>query len=164
MGYGDNFERAREKASELIDTLPDGSFGIVRPLVGAEKREALALRAVIGAMREGTERNKDFGSFTDNEKRLEEAYSALEGAPGRIKRSRIHNGPPEKRMGERKIRQGLAQDNRRVGRRRTCQPRRNGHGASAYGKDSVTLGLSVSNFSDKAEKRLLASVSAGGKS
>ncbi len=160
MGYGGNFERAIDKASELIETLPDGSFGLAAPLVAlgegrlspADGREALRneLRGI-----------KISNTFTDNEKRLEDALAALEGAPGQTKevvfitdlqKNGWHGG---KTAGDWLRIIDVSEEAYPANRAVT--------GIDAgYGKDAVTLGLSVSNFSDKPQEQLLATVSAGG--
>jgi hypothetical protein len=159
MGYGGNFERARERASELIETMPDGSFGIVAPLVaGGEGR--LTPSGDKQSLRESLSGIKISNSFTENEGRLGEAYSALEGAPVLTKevvfitdlqKNGWRNGKIEKDWLRLIDVSEEAPSNHAV------------TGIEAgYGKDSVTLGVSVSNFSDKPEESLLTSVSAGG--
>ena len=160
MGYGDNLERAREKASELIETLPDGSFGIVAPLVAGEEGR-LSPSSGEEALRDGLSGIKISSTFTDNEKRLEEAFSALEGVPGQTKKvvfiTDLQKNGWQNEKADRDwldiidVSKEAAPANHAV----------TGIDAS-YGKDAVTLGLSVSNFSDKPEEQLLATMSAGG--
>lgn len=160
MGYGDNFERAREKASELIETLPDGSFGIAAPLVAGEEVR-LSPSSDKEALRDQLSEITISSAYADNEKRLGEAYSALDGAPGQTKEVVFITDLQKNGWQNEKIERDwliiidvsgeAAQANRAV----------TGIDAS-YGKDAVTLGLSVSNFSDKPEESLLASLSAGG--
>ena len=160
MGYGDNFGLAKEKAAELIDTLPDGSFALVAPLVTTEgvrlspSGDKEALRDALGEI-------KISGSFTRNEKRLEEALGALDGTPGSAKEvvfitDMQKNGWTGEDAGKDwlsliDVSPGLSPANRAVTSTDT-----------AYGKDSVTLRLSVSNFSDKPEVSLLATAALGG--
>ncbi len=160
MGYGDNFERARKKASGLIDSLPDGSFGITAPLVGGEGAR-LAPAGDTAGMREALDGIKLSYSYADNEKRLEEAYSALEGAPGRSKEVVFLTDLQKNGWTGRKFEKdwlriidvsgGAAPANHAVT-----------DTASGYSGDLATLGMTVSNFSEKEEKGLLASINAGG--
>jgi hypothetical protein len=39
MGYDDNFSRALRKAQDLIDSLPEGSFALISPLVPNNEQE-----------------------------------------------------------------------------------------------------------------------------
>ncbi|MEW6144185.1 MAG: BatA and WFA domain-containing protein [Thermodesulfobacteriota bacterium] len=159
MGYGDNFGRARQIASELIETLPDGSFAVVAPLVaGGEGR--LAPSGDKQSLREGLGAVKLSSTFADNEKRLAEAWSALESAPGGSKEVVFitdlqKNGWQNEKIDRDWLRiidvSGEAPSNRAVTGAET-----------GYGKDSVTIGVSVSNFSDRPEESLLATLSAAG--
>ena len=160
MGYGDNFERALEKARELADTLPDGSFGLVAPLVGADGAR-LSPSSDIGVLRESTAHIKLSSSFTDNEKRLEEAYAALDSAPNASKEVVFITDLQKNGWQNEKIDRDWLDI---IDVSKEAAPANHavtGIDAS-YGKDAVTLGLSVSCFSDKPEEQLLASVSAGG--
>ncbi len=160
MGYGDNFERAREKASELIETLPDGSFGIVAPLV-ARGEGRLSPSSGKEALREGLSGIKISSTFTDNEKRLEEAFSSLKDAPGQTKEVVFITDLQKNGWQNEKADRDWLDIIDVSGEAAPANHAVTGIDAS-YGKDAVTLGLSVSNFSDKPEEQLLASVSAGG--
>lgn len=160
MGYGDNFDRALEKARELVDTLPDGSFGLAAPLVGADGAR-LGPSSDIDVMRESAAHIKLSSSFTDNEKRLEEAYSALDSAPNASKEVVFitdlqKNGWENEKFDKGWLRIIDVTDGAKLSNHAVTST------AVTYGKDSVTLGLTVSNSSDKAENGLLASVSVGG--
>jgi hypothetical protein len=159
MGYRDNFKRALTRARELIDTLPDGSFGLVAPLVSREGSR-LSPSSNIGALRQEVSDVKLSNSFTDNEQRLEEAYAALENTPNQSKEVVFitdlqKNGWVDENPGRSWL--------RIVDVSNEAKP--SNHAVSrvsvTYGKDSAKLDIDVSNFSDKPENGLLATVSAG---
>jgi Aerotolerance regulator N-terminal/von Willebrand factor type A domain len=160
MGYGDNFKRALEKARELIDTLPDGSFGIVAPLVAGEG-SSLSPSSDIDALRQDAANIKLSNSFIDNETRLEEVYSALENSPNQSKEVVFitdlqKNGWEDEKFDRSWLR--IADVSNEAN-----PPNHALTGTSfTYGKNSVKLDLTVSDFSDQPEKGLLTSVSAGG--
>ncbi|MGH7891496.1 MAG: BatA domain-containing protein, partial [Thermodesulfobacteriota bacterium] len=160
MGYGDNFERAREKASELIETLPDGSFGIVAPLV-ARGESRLSPSSGKEALREGLSGIKISSTYTDNEKRLEEAFSSLKDAPGQTKEVVFITDLQKNGWQNEKADRDWLDIIDVSGEAAPANHAVTGIDAS-YGKNIVTLGLSVSNFSDKPEEQLLATMSAGG--
>lgn len=159
MGYGDNFGRAKEKAAEMIDSLPDGSFGIVAPLVptGTVK---LSPSADKETLRDALGEIKISGTFADNEKRLEEALNALGGAPEGVKEvvfitDMQKNGWTGEDVKNDWLRlidvsPGASPANRAVTSIDT-----------GYGVDSATLRLAVSNFSDKPEGQILATAVLG---
>ena len=160
MGYGDNFGRAKEKASEMIDSLPDGSFGIVAPLVAAGGGK-LSPSASKGQLRDALGDIKLSGSFTGNEKRLEEALDALGGAPEGEKEvvfitDMQKNGWTDEDTNKDWLRlidvsPGASPANRAVTSVDT-----------GYGVDTATIRIAVSNFSDKPEGKLLATAALGG--
>lgn len=160
MGYGDNFGRAKKRAAELIDALPDGSFGIVAPLV-PEGGAGLSPSADKESLRDALREIKISGSFTGNEKRLEEALGALEGAPEGAKEvvfitDMQKNGWTGEDVGKDWLRLiDVSPEPEPANRAVTSLD-------AGYGKDSVTLRLSVSNFSGKPEESLLATAVLGG--
>ncbi len=160
MGYGDNFERAREKASELIETLPDGSFGMVAPLV-ARGEGRLSPSSGKEALREGLSGIRISSTYTDNEKRLEEAFSSLKDAPGQTKEVVFITDLQKNGWQNEKADRDWLDIIDVSGEAAPANHAVTGIDAS-YGKDAVTLGLSVSNFSDKPEEQILATMSAGG--
>ncbi|HVY55332.1 MAG TPA: BatA domain-containing protein [Thermodesulfobacteriota bacterium] len=159
MGYGDNFRRAKEKAADLIDAIPDGSFGIVAPLVSPEGGK-LSPSADKQSLRDELREIKISASFTNNEKRLEEALNALGGGAEGAKEvvfvtDMQKNGWAGDDAGKDWLRlidvsEGPSPSNRAVTSIDT-----------GHGKDSVTIRLSVSNFSDKPEDSLLATAALG---
>jgi len=159
MGYGDNFARAREKAAEIIETLPDGSFGIAAPLVAGEEGR-LSPSSGKEALRDQLSEIKISNTFADNEDRLEEAFSALDGAPGQTKEVVFITDLRKNGWQNEKIEKDWLTIIDVSGEAAQANSAVTGIDAS-YGKDAVTLGLSVSNFSDKPEESLLASLSAG---
>ncbi len=84
MGYGDNFQIAKNKAKSLIESLADGSFGAVIPLVPTDIREHLVTKDK-RKMFEVLENIKLSFSFTDNERRLEDIFSFIVKAPNNKK-------------------------------------------------------------------------------
>ncbi|MEE8137098.1 MAG: BatA and WFA domain-containing protein [Thermodesulfobacteriota bacterium] len=84
MGYDDNFSRALRKAQDLIDSLPEGSFALISPLVPNNEQEPFLsqdktqLKKVIKGI-------KLSYSFTENDKRIEDIYSKLQNAPNEQK-------------------------------------------------------------------------------
>ena len=160
MGYEDNFGRAKEEAAELIDTLPDGSFGIVAPLVSPDGSR-LSPSADKGALRDALGEIGLSTSFARNEKRLEETLDALDGTPGETKEvvfitDMQKNGWTGEDVGRDWLRLiDVSPESSPANRAVTSTD-------TQHGKDSVTLRLSVSNFSDKPEDSLLATASLGG--
>ena len=80
MGYGDNFKIAKKKAEGLIDSLADGSFGVVFPLVSNDYM-APEIRQDMKKMKDDLDDLKLSYSFADNARRLEEIFSHLQKAP-----------------------------------------------------------------------------------
>ncbi len=77
MGYDGNFARAKERALDIIDALPDGSFGLAAPLVG-DDRPDLEPTNDMGELKNSTRDISLSASYTDNQERLEEVYGALD--------------------------------------------------------------------------------------
>jgi hypothetical protein len=84
MAYGDNFEVARKRAEQIIDSLGDGSFGAVLPLVPEDDIKP-DITVDKSRMKEDLESIKQSYSFTDNERRLEEVFGLIQKAPNREK-------------------------------------------------------------------------------
>jgi len=80
MGLQDNFQSAKNQARDIIDTVADGSFVLVVPLVNEGKidYEILQDRNVL---LEALENINLSNSFTQNEPRLQEIYSELQNSP-----------------------------------------------------------------------------------
>ncbi|MBI2487986.1 MAG: BatA domain-containing protein [Deltaproteobacteria bacterium] len=79
MGYGDNFKIAKKKAEKLIDSLADGSFGVVFPLVSNDDTKP-EIRQDKKKMKEDLKNLKLSYSFADNVRRLEEIFGHLQKA------------------------------------------------------------------------------------
>ncbi|MGH7908556.1 MAG: hypothetical protein ACRENW_01755, partial [Thermodesulfobacteriota bacterium] len=84
MGYGDNFQIAKNKAKSLIGSLADGSFGAVIPLVPTDITEHVVTKDK-RKMFEVLENIKLSFSFTNNERRLEDIFSFIVKAPNNKK-------------------------------------------------------------------------------
>jgi hypothetical protein len=80
MGFQDNFERAKKRAEELVESIPDGSFTIIAPLVGDEHGDE-NLTANRKELRGAVRNIKLSNSFTDNVARLQDIYSGLQKSP-----------------------------------------------------------------------------------
>ncbi|MGB7291337.1 MAG: BatA domain-containing protein [Thermodesulfobacteriota bacterium] len=84
MGYSNNFDTAKNKAKELIESLPDGSFAMVLPLVQTGKLK-------LGITQDKRKMKRDLNSielsnsYTDNERRIEEAFGVLQNTPNQRK-------------------------------------------------------------------------------
>ncbi len=84
MGYENNFGRALDKALNLIDSIPDGSFTIIAPLVPNNENEQALIQERSGLKR--TIQDIELSnSFTNNETRLEDIYSKLQKTPNDTK-------------------------------------------------------------------------------
>jgi Aerotolerance regulator N-terminal/von Willebrand factor type A domain len=84
MGYNDNFGRAKNKAKELIESLPDGSFATVLPLVQNGKSK-LGITQDKRKMKRDLKSIELSNSYTDNERRIEEAFGVLQSTPNQRK-------------------------------------------------------------------------------
>lgn len=80
MGYGDNLKIAKKKAERLIDSLADGSFGAVFPLVSNDYIKP-EIRQDVEKMKDDLDNLKLSYSFADNARRLEEIFGHLQKAP-----------------------------------------------------------------------------------
>jgi len=80
MGYEDNFERAQDKAQDVIDSLPDGSFAFITALIPDNDNESHLLENTRLLRKSINEIELSF-SFTDNEERLQDIFSYLQNAP-----------------------------------------------------------------------------------
>ncbi len=153
MGYGDNFKKAKKEAERIIDSAPDGSFFAALPLVPGQS-------AAISVIQNRQTAQKDLekitlsDTYTDNERRLEQVYSALEKSPHQ-----------EKQV-------VLVTDFQKNGWKREDYTRNwltlidvsdiefpENHGVteiqSRYTKDSIKLKVNVSNFSNTETSDLL---------
>jgi hypothetical protein len=84
MGYANNFSAAKHSAKDLIESLPDGSFAMVIPLVQTGKSK-------LGVTQDKRKLKRDLktielsNSYTDNERRIEEAFGVLQNTPNQRK-------------------------------------------------------------------------------
>ncbi len=84
MGYEDGFKKAKGSAEKLIQSLPDGSFAAVFPLVPTENTKS-EITQERGKMAEDLKNLKLSYTFADNERRLQEIFSSLERTPNQNK-------------------------------------------------------------------------------
>ncbi len=84
MSYGDNFKTAKKKAEDLIDSLSDGSFGAVLPLVSNDSPK-FEITQDKGKMKTDLKNVKLSYSFADNKRRVEEIFGRLQKTPNRDK-------------------------------------------------------------------------------
>lgn len=84
MGYGGNFKKAKDEALRLIDSAPDGSFFTAPPLV-PERGESISAIQDRGSVKKDINQILLSQTFTDNERRLEQVYGALENTPNQEK-------------------------------------------------------------------------------
>lgn len=84
MGYETNFKRAKNKALEIIDSLPDGSFALIAALVPGNDG-AHQLSENKNLLRRYTKEIEISFSFTNNEERLQDIYSRLQNSPNERK-------------------------------------------------------------------------------
>jgi hypothetical protein len=84
MGYGNNFRTAKNKAKKTIESLPDGSFATVLPLVQTGKSK-LDVTQDKRKMKEDLDNIELSNSYTDNARRIEEAFAVLQNAPNQKK-------------------------------------------------------------------------------
>lgn len=80
MGYAGNLEKAKKRAIDVIDSLPDGSFALASPLVsyGPQPAEVTSEKTALKNQIESIDLS---ASFADNEKLIESLYSALAKSP-----------------------------------------------------------------------------------
>ncbi len=84
MGYGDNFKKAKSRAEKLIESLPDGNFGAVFPLIPTDDTISQITRDR-RKMIEDLNNLKLSYTFADNERRLNEIYNFIGSAPNQKK-------------------------------------------------------------------------------
>jgi len=84
MAYGNNFGTAKNKAKELIESLPDGSFAMVIPLVQTGKSK-LGITQDKKKMKQDLNNIELSNSYTDNQRRIEEAFGVLQNTPNQRK-------------------------------------------------------------------------------
>jgi hypothetical protein len=84
MGYGDNFTKAKSRAEKLIESLPDGSFGAVFPLIPTDDTISQITQDRRRIIKDLNNLKLSY-TFADNERRLEEIYNFILSAPNQKK-------------------------------------------------------------------------------
>ncbi|MEM7009574.1 MAG: BatA domain-containing protein [Thermodesulfobacteriota bacterium] len=84
MGYEDYYEKALGQASKLIDILPDGSFGLVAPLVASGDDQYTSTQDKNSLKQDVKDIELSY-SFANNEDRLQDIYSKLQLSPNEKK-------------------------------------------------------------------------------
>lgn len=85
MGFGQNFKKAKKEAEHIIDSTPDGSFFTALPLVPRRGEGAISVIQDRDRVKKSLKKIPLSETYTDNERRLEQVYSALEKAPNQEK-------------------------------------------------------------------------------
>jgi len=80
MGYDNNFNKAKKYAKEQIESLADGSFGIVVPLVQIGNTKP-SVTEDKNAMKRDLSKIKLTNTYIDNERRIEEVFGLLQASP-----------------------------------------------------------------------------------
>jgi len=80
MGFQDNFQSAKNQARDIIDTVADGSFVLVAPLVTEPEVDYQILEDK-NELKKALESIKLSNSFTQNESRLQDIYTELQNSP-----------------------------------------------------------------------------------
>ncbi len=80
MGFQNNFQSAKNQARDIIDTVTDGSFVLVAPLV-IESEVDYQILEDKNELKKALESIKLSNSFTQNESRLQDIYSELQSSP-----------------------------------------------------------------------------------
>ncbi len=153
MEYEDNFGRALNKAKNLIDSLPDGSFAFIAPLVPDNEQEPPLTQ-------DKTQLKKAVGeieisyTFTENDKRLEDIYTKLQKAPNEQKGVTLitdlqqngweNEGAPRSWLEVIDISQNLQASNHAVSQTQL-----------KHENDSLIIEATVSNFSSDSVQGLL---------
>jgi hypothetical protein len=97
MGHDGNFEKAKERALDIIEALPDGSFALAVSLVGGDGA-GLEPTSDMGELKSDVKNIKLSNSFSDNEKKLEQIREG----------GRLYYGHAEERMARRRRGKGVA--------------------------------------------------------
>lgn len=84
VGYGNNFDAVKKKAGEIIESLADGSYAMVLPLVQPEIIKP-SITENKNEMRNSLNKIELSSSYTDNIKIIEDTYSYLQNAPNERK-------------------------------------------------------------------------------
>ena len=84
MGYENNFENAKKIARELIDSIPDGSFTLIAPLVQTNEDEISIQEQ--SSLKKAVQKIDLSYSFANNNKRLGDIYTKLQKTPNENKK------------------------------------------------------------------------------
>lgn len=84
MGYGNNFNHAKNKALEIIESMPDGSFVLISPLISLDEKDPI-LSAKISLLNKSIKELELSNNFTNNEKKLLDIFSQIQSAPNEKK-------------------------------------------------------------------------------
>ncbi|MBI4229185.1 MAG: BatA domain-containing protein, partial [Deltaproteobacteria bacterium] len=159
MGYSNNFNTAKIKAKELIESLPDGSFAMVMPLVQTEKSK-LAITQDKKKMKQELNNLRLSNSFTDNERRIEEAFGVLQNAPNERKEVLLITDLQKNGW----VKEDINRDWLTLIDVSKGEPVYNNAVTDFYVKetqDSIKSDVVVTNFSDTEAKKILASIFIG---
>ncbi|GJM15898.1 MAG: hypothetical protein DHS20C13_12250 [Thermodesulfobacteriota bacterium] len=85
MGYENNFKLAQNKAQDIVDSLPDGSFALITALIPNNDKEHY-LSEDKNLLRKSINEIELSSTFTDNQKRLEDIYSRIQKSPNEKKK------------------------------------------------------------------------------
>jgi aerotolerance regulator-like protein/VWA domain-containing protein len=153
MGYGENFKKAKKEAERLIDSTPDGSFFTALPLV-PERGETISVIQDRDTARKSLNKISLSQTYTDNERRLEQVYSALEKTPNEEKQVVLltdfqKNGWKREDYTRKWLTLIDVTETQAPGNRAVTDVE------SRYTKESIKVKLRVSNFSDSDTSDLL---------
>lgn len=84
MGYKDSFKKTKNSVEKLIQSLPDGSFAAIFPLIPNENTRPQVTQDR-GKMAEDLKNLELSYAFANNERKLEEIFGSLENAPNQKK-------------------------------------------------------------------------------
>ena len=153
MEYEDNFGRALNKAKNLIDSLPDGSFAFITSLVPDNEQEPPLTQDKTQLKRDVGEIDISY-TFTENDKRLEDIYTKLQKAPNEQKGVTLitdlqqngweNEGAPRSWLEVIDISQNLQASNHAVSQTQL-----------KHENDSLIIEATVSNFSSDSVQGLL---------
>ncbi|MEQ9619642.1 MAG: BatA domain-containing protein [Deltaproteobacteria bacterium] len=160
MEYDGNFKRARQRALNIINTLPDGSFGLAVPLVTEESGRPSSSQD-LGKLRDEVNEIELSSSFTDNEKRLEQVYAALGKAPTKTKQVVLITDMQKNGWKNEAYEKAWLQ---LIDITKEPEPENRAvtDAGVSYARNSLKLSVEVSNYSEDASKELLADISVGG--
>lgn len=80
MGYENNFKNAKDKALEIVEEAPDGSFILISSLINQKDKKPM-LSEKKNLLRKSIKELELSNSFTNNEKKLQYIFSQIQSAP-----------------------------------------------------------------------------------